>query len=832
MPSLRPKRIDMHCHSDASNKTSEAALNAIHCPESYSDPKDVYAQAKRRGMDFITITDHDSVEGVLTIADRKDVLVGEELTCWFPEDHCKMHVLVYGIHREDHQKLQSLAKNIYDVAEYIERNKIAHSVAHPIYRQNDKLERWHLERLLLLFKGFECLNGAHSGLHRDAFEPLLDRLTREQIARLSEVHGLLPRWPEPWHKARTAGTDDHGLLNVGRTYTEFPPETETIDDLLHCLRVGRCQPGGEAGTSAKLAHTFYSVAIRYYSRHVMAPGSAPNFATSILQTFAGERPAPKKTELAKAFIRSKVKKIGRKIVAPFIREDSKSSQGSGIIKQLFLKSAAKRLPEYSDLLKTADAGLPPLGEHDRMFEFVSKINADVTRGIADAIKKSVDDASFTGLFDSIAAVLAQQFVMMPYYFCVFHQNKERNLLRRITGQKDQRHRNELKIALFCDTFDEINGVSRFIRDMGKLAASRGQQLVVHTCSAKMREDRKFDFRHNFDPTLSRQMPFYPELSMNLPPVLEILEWADRMQFDAVHVSTPGPMGLCGWIVSKMLRVPMLATHHTDFPAYLEKFTGDHRVTHGTKGYLEWFYSQASAVLSRSSAYRFKLHDLGVEESKIRVLPAGIDTSIFQPVMAQKSDKLRLLFVGRVSVEKNLPLLTNVFKQLCAQRSDVELIIAGDGPYRETMQKELADCPVQFLSYQNDAQLPSLYSSADLLIFPSTTDTLGQVVMEAQACGLPAIVSHLGGPKETVIDEITGLVLPSLETDAWVQAVDSLLNDPSRRGQMSREAIRNSQKFSLEKTFECFWDAHADAVLAEERADIPEIHPLAGTELPS
>src|SRR5687768_10928366 len=124
----RWRRADLHCHSDASNKAAEAALNAIHCPECYSRPDEVYAQAKRRGMDFVTITDHDSVEGVLRIVDEHgDVFVGEELTCWFPEDDCKMHVLVYGISREDHDALQSLAENIYDVAEYVERQSIAHA---------------------------------------------------------------------------------------------------------------------------------------------------------------------------------------------------------------------------------------------------------------------------------------------------------------------------------------------------------------------------------------------------------------------------------------------------------------------------------------------------------------------------------------------------------------------------------------------------------------------------------------------------------------------------------------------------------------------------------
>src|SRR5205823_3530865 len=200
---------------------------------------------KRRGMDFVTITDHDTIEGVLALQRVKDdVLIGEELTCWFPEDQCKLHLLVYGIDATQHEELHRQARSIYDVAEYVESRRIAHAVAHPIYRQNDKLERWHVERLILLFKGFECLNGAHSPLHREAFEPVLDRLTPETIRRLSETHGLAARWPEPWVKSRTGGSDDHGLLNVGRTWTEFPAEVRTVTQVLECLRTGMSMPGG------------------------------------------------------------------------------------------------------------------------------------------------------------------------------------------------------------------------------------------------------------------------------------------------------------------------------------------------------------------------------------------------------------------------------------------------------------------------------------------------------------------------------------------------------------------------------------------------------------
>jgi glycosyltransferase involved in cell wall biosynthesis len=819
----RPKRIDLHCHSDASNKTSEAVLNAMRCPESYSRPEDVYAQARARGMDFVTITDHDSIEGVLEIAQRPDVLVGEELTCWFPEDHCKMHVLVFGITREDHDVLQSRARNIYDVADYIERNRIAHAVAHPIYRQNDKLERWHLERLMLLFKGFECLNGSHSSLHREAFEPVLNKLTRQEIQRLSETHGLLPRWPEPWFKARTAGSDDHGLLNIGRTYTEFPPHVTTAEEILQCLREGRCQPAGEAGSSAKLAHMLYSVGMRYYSRHIMSPDAKPNFATALLQTLVGERKAPAKTELIAFALRHKLKKLGAKLKRPFFHPaaadvNPEEREGTALVKRLFLKSARKRIGEHATLLESLERELPPLGEHGEMFQFAAEINRDVSRGIAAAIRQSIHDARFVGLFDAISAAMAQQFLLLPYYFAVFHQNKERHLLRKITGQQHFRG-DRLRVGLFSDTFDEVNGVARFIRDMGLEAHRQGRNLTVHTCSDKPLPPIDGVDRKNFEPLLSRPLPYYPQLTLSLPPVLEVLEWADRQQFDAIHISTPGPMGLCGWLVSKMLRVPLLATFHTDLPAYAEKLTGDHRITRGTRAYVEWLHKQAAVVFSRSSAYRFKLMDFGIAEEKIRVIPAGINLEKFNGTHRDETlfarlgvaPPLRLLYVGRISVEKNLPLLVEAFKQLCTMRRDAALIVAGEGPYLATMRQELSGLPAHFLGFQNDQQLGPLYASSDLFVFPSRTDTLGQVVMEALASGLPAIVSNEGGPKDNVEHDESALVLPATDPAVWCTAMNALLSDAPRRQRMSRHALQRAKRFSLQASFTALWTEHVTAI---------------------
>ncbi|MGH7214718.1 MAG: glycosyltransferase family 4 protein, partial [Tepidisphaeraceae bacterium] len=430
-----------------------------------------------------------------------------------------------------------------------------------------------------------------------------------------------------------------------------------------------------------------------------------------------------------------------------------------------------------------------------------------------------------GLFDSIGACVAQQFVLLPYYFAVFHQNKERHLLREITGRPIRRDASEMKVGLFTDTLDDVNGVARFIRDMGEQASASGCQLMVHTCTASPRQE--LPWRKNFEPLLARPLPYYKDLSLNLPPLLECLEWADRQQFDAVHVSTPGPMGLVGWAVSRMLRVPLLGTYHTDFPAYIDQLTRDHRVTNGAVQYFRWFYGPMAGVFSRSKSYRFNLVDLGIAEEKLRNILPGINTEKFNARHRDPSvwaeygvrEPRRVLYCGRVSIEKNLPLLVEAFRLLSRKRQDVALVIAGEGPYLAKMKEELAGTGAYFLGYRNDAQLGPLYASADLFVFPSRTDTLGQVVMEAQASGLPAIVSNEGGPKETVEHDVTGLILPATDPARWAGAIDELLSDEPRRLWMSSNAApRLARSSSLARTFESFWNDHAEAAFPPLRTE--------------
>jgi glycosyltransferase involved in cell wall biosynthesis len=237
--------------------------------------------------------------------------------------------------------------------------------------------------------------------------------------------------------------------------------------------------------------------------------------------------------------------------------------------------------------------------------------------------------------------------------------------------------------------------------------------------------------------------------------------------------------------------------------------------------MKLFYKVPRTVFSRSSAYTFKLHDLGVRDEQIRTIRPGINLTKFTP--EARSERLLaeagvdrsetphvLLYAGRVSVEKNLPLLADAFEKVCERRRDVCLVIAGDGPYRQKMKDRLAGMPAYFPGFCDDSTLPGLYATSDLFVFPSRTDTLGQVVMEAQACGLPCLVSPEGGPKETIIDKQTGLVLPASNdqhASLWARTISELVDDPRRLREMRSASIERSRMFGITQSFDAFWSEH-------------------------
>ncbi|MFP4031139.1 MAG: PHP domain-containing protein, partial [Desulfococcaceae bacterium] len=154
--------IDLHVHSKFSKRPTQWVLRKIGCPESFTEPLQIYRIARRRGMDLVTISDHNSIAGALEIAHLPGAFVSEEITTYFPEDGCKLHVLALDVTEAQHDEIQKLRKNVFELVPWLRDQGILHILAHPLYAVNDRLTLDHFEQALLLFKCFE-LNGARNG---------------------------------------------------------------------------------------------------------------------------------------------------------------------------------------------------------------------------------------------------------------------------------------------------------------------------------------------------------------------------------------------------------------------------------------------------------------------------------------------------------------------------------------------------------------------------------------------------------------------------------------------------------------------------------------------
>jgi glycosyltransferase involved in cell wall biosynthesis len=227
----------------------------------------------------------------------------------------------------------------------------------------------------------------------------------------------------------------------------------------------------------------------------------------------------------------------------------------------------------------------------------------------------------------------------------------------------------------------------------------------------------------------------------------------------------------------------------------------------------------------------------MSEDKIQVYPRGVDINRFHPCRRNGiwtgeyklgRDSLKLLYVGRISREKNLDLLVEAFRQLTAKGSHAELILVGDGPYKKTLEKDLAGTRAAFTGELKGERLAQAYASSDIFVFPSVTDTFGNVVLEAQASGLPVIVTDQGGPQENLIPEETGVIIPGSDAGALVRAIERLAKTPVRRRQMGKAARQYMESRSFESNFLKTWDLlkTASRSQAADKPPLEKIFPMA------
>ncbi len=357
------------------------------------------------------------------------------------------------------------------------------------------------------------------------------------------------------------------------------------------------------------------------------------------------------------------------------------------------------------------------------------------------------------------------------------------------------------IAVFTDTLDQVNGVSNTYQYLAAYCRRRKIDLDFFTYGSRTSLEKQGSVRiFRYRPRLP--IRYYAGLVFDLwTPRGNLLKDCREGGYGLIHAATPGSMGLNALAAAKKLRLPLVGVYHTALPEYVETRRRSLMTRLGLPSdllerstlevcwkFVEWFYRHCQTVLAPSSSIARTL------ERRIRVpmdrFSRGVDARKFSPEHRQEPARTTVLYVGRVSVEKNLPLLARIFRS----RRDARLVVVGDGPFRSRMEREAPNA--KFTGFVTGLELSRAYASSDLFAFPSETDTFGNVVLEAMSSGLPVVVTDKMGPRELVDHGSNGFIASN--DREFERYLDRLIKDKELRRSMGAR----SRTMALERT----WDA--------------------------
>jgi glycosyltransferase involved in cell wall biosynthesis/predicted metal-dependent phosphoesterase TrpH len=727
----------MHCHSTASQLSRLGVQRSLGLPECATPPEEVYELARRRGMDFVTITDHDTIDGCMQLADRPDCFVSEELTARFAGEPQAVHVLCYGITPGDHEWLQAHSGDVEACAAYLHENGIASALAHPFFNVAAPLTPRHRRRLAELFPIWEVRNGS----------------------RAAELNMPAVVYIETRGGTGIGGSDDHAGVDIGRTFTEVSAAARSPEEFLQALRDGDAVAGGEQGSAAKWTHAAMALATRALGEQGGAPAEAGPNPAAVLK-------------MAERVISEGAVREGK--VATDIGPDDARCLLEAWLAAMGLDLRGRELIAYlqSEDFSHADLYRRARRIHDR------RLRSAIDEGSA-AVGRGDYGGAVNGLFGALMPAV-------PYAPSTAFLGAEKAMLSRRQGERR-------RVALIADGIGTMHGVTHTIEQIRERGVPGFDIDVIGT-------DPGVDRR--LPAAAELEMPFYEGMRLGVPGLPDLVEVLAEGAYDLVHVTAPGPAGVAATLLSRMTGVPLLASYHTELAAYAGMRSGDDGLEALARIGLGAFYGSPRIVLSPSPSADASLVSLGTEQGRIGRWERGVDLSRFDPVKADKSaypGEIKVLYAGRLTHEKGVALLAESF--LRAHRADprLHLLLAGGGPEEGELRTRLGESAT-FLGWLGGEDLARAYASADVFLFASTTDTYGQVIIEAAASGLPVVAVAEGGPAALIENRHTGLLCRP-DPDHLAGALLRLAAAPLLRSHLGAAGAHAARGRSWERSME-------------------------------
>jgi glycosyltransferase involved in cell wall biosynthesis/predicted metal-dependent phosphoesterase TrpH len=741
-------RADLHCHSTASQLSRLGVQRSLGLPECATPPEEVYELAKRRGMDFVTITDHDTIAGALELEGLVDTFVSEELTARFAGEPQAVHVLCHGITLGDHEWLQAHAGDVEACAAYLHENGIACALAHPFFYVAAPLTRRHRRRLAELFPVWEVRNGS----------------------RAAELNMPAAVYVDTRGGTGIGGSDDHAGVDIGRTWTEVPAAATPEEFLAH-LRDGHAEARGEQGSAAKWTHAAMALATRALGDvDSGASAGAGDSASPRSASAPGVAPDPAAVmKMAERVIREGNEREGK--VATDLGPDDARCLLEAWLAGVGIEARGRGLLEMlqADGFSHADLYRRARRRHER------RLRMAVDGGLV-AFQAGDFGAAANGIFEALVPAV-------PYAPSTAFLGAEKAKLRSREG--DRR-----RVALIADGIGSMHGVTHTIEQIRDRGVPGFDVDVIGT-------DPGVDRR--LPAATELELPFYAGMKLGVPGVPDLVEALADGNYDLVHVTAPGPAGIAATLLGRITGMPLLASYHTELATYAG-LRADGTLEAVARAGLGAFYNAPVRTLSPSPAADASLAALGIDAAKVGRWERGVDVERFDPAKADPGafpGEIKILYAGRLSREKGVDLLAEAFLRAHEADPRLHLLLAGGGPEEPELRERLG-AAATFLGWLGGEDLAVAYASADAFLFCSVTDTYGQVILEAGASGLPTVAIAEGGPASLIENRHTGLLCRP-DADHVAGALLQLAASPELRTKLGSAGARGARARSWERS---------------------------------
>jgi phosphatidylinositol alpha 1,6-mannosyltransferase len=345
----------------------------------------------------------------------------------------------------------------------------------------------------------------------------------------------------------------------------------------------------------------------------------------------------------------------------------------------------------------------------------------------------------------------------------------------------------MKIAYFTEVLPPfIDGVTHTLSHLKTSLTEEGHDYIFLSPVVPQYDG----WRGKVVEVISVPFPLYPKYRMGLPAFHDIQTTLDKFQPDIVHIVSPFFMGMAAYNYAKKRGIPAVNSYHTRFVSYL-KYYGFAKIEWFGWEYLRWFYNKADRTFVPSTATINELEGQGFK--RLALWQRGIDTSNFSPLYSDRGLHEKwspngcpvALYVGRLVREKDIETLIKAYRILEARGVEFKLVFVGSGPLKEELAKTLPEAIMA--GFMKGEDLSRAYASADIFVFPSTTESFGNVVLEAQASGLPSVVAAEGGVMELVTDGETGFLSKPQDALDLASKMELLLTNEILRHSLSIKA---------------------------------------------